>query len=42
MSADNSDTYLKPVAIYPDPIRTGNNKLVLCEVLNGEMKPVGK
>lgn len=30
---DNSDVYLKPVAVYPDPFRTegGNNILVLAE-----------
>jgi len=27
----DSEVYLKPVAIYPDPFRLGNNILVLCE-----------
>ena len=27
----NSDTYLHPVKIYPDPFRGGENILVMCE-----------
>jgi len=27
----NSDTYLYPVALYRDPFRRGDNKLVLCD-----------
>ncbi len=30
---DNSDCVLNPVLTVPDPIRKGNNKLVMCEVL---------
>ena len=29
---DNSDCVLKPVAVFPDPIRGGDDVLVLCEV----------
>jgi glutamine synthetase len=32
-TGDNSDCVLKPVFTCPDPIRGGNNILVLCEVL---------
>lgn len=35
----NSDMHLKPVAMYPDPFLGGNNKLVLCETYDSEMKP---
>ena len=36
---ENSDCVLNPVFICPDPIRGGNNKLVLCEVLLTDMTP---
>lgn len=35
----NSDCVLKPVFVCPDPIRGGNNKLVMTEVLLTDMKP---
>ncbi len=34
-----SDCVLKPVCIVPDPIRGGDDKLVMCEVLNIDMTP---
>jgi glutamine synthetase len=34
-----SDCVLKPVVTVPDPIRGGNDKLVLCEVLLTDMTP---
>lgn len=34
-----SDCVLNPVFICPDPVRGGDNKLVLCEVLNVDMTP---
>jgi glutamine synthetase len=36
---DNSDCVLRPVRIVPDPIRGGDDVLVMCEVLNTDMTP---
>ena len=36
---DNSDCVLRPVAVYPDPIRGGDDVLVMCEVLLIDMTP---
>ncbi|KHN82238.1 Glutamine synthetase [Toxocara canis] len=35
----DSDVYLKPVAVHPDPFRLGKNKLVLCETLRANNVP---
>ncbi|KAE8736783.1 hypothetical protein FOCC_FOCC017762 [Frankliniella occidentalis] len=35
----NSDTYLRPVAMYRDPFRGGENKLVLCDTYKYNKKP---
>ena len=37
-TSEDSDVYLYPVALYDDPFRGGNNKVVLCETkkYNGE------
>ncbi|KAF1755591.1 hypothetical protein GCK72_012041 [Caenorhabditis remanei] len=36
---DNSDRYLRPVAVFPDPFSGGHNVLVMCDTLDNEMKP---
>jgi len=39
-TGEHSDCALRPVFTCPDPLRGGDNKLVLCEVLNAkDMKP---
>ena len=38
-SGDNSDCVLKPVTVTNDPLRGGDNILVLCEVYNTDMTP---
>jgi len=36
---ENSDVYLRPVAIYPDPIRLEPNVLVMCETYDPSGQP---
>eukprot|EP00116_Pleurobrachia_bachei_P019442 sb/3479704/ len=36
---DNSDVYLKPVSIFRDPFRRGDNILVMCECYTFDDKP---
>jgi glutamine synthetase len=35
-SVSNSDIYIKPKAIFPDPLRGNNNILVLCDTYNSD------
>ncbi|KAL9632027.1 MAG: hypothetical protein Q9164_005563, partial [Protoblastenia rupestris] len=37
--SDNSDVYLRPVAIFPDPFRGGDNILVMCECWDHDGTP---
>jgi glutamine synthetase len=36
---DDSDVYIRPCAIFPDPIRRGDNILVLCETWDPDGSP---
>jgi Glutamine synthetase, beta-Grasp domain len=36
---DNSDVYLRPKAFFPDPIRLGDNIMVMCECWMSDGKP---
>ena len=36
------DFLLKPVAVYRDPFRRGQHRLVLCELLNKHWEPASK
>ena len=36
----NSEVFIKPIALFRDPFRGGRNKLALCEAYDWEMKPV--
>ena len=38
-SGDQSDVVLNPALVTPDPVRGGNNKLVMCETLLTDMSP---
>jgi glutamine synthetase len=35
----NSDTYLHPVKMYPDPFARGHNILVMCETYKYNKEP---
>ncbi|KAI6175794.1 Glutamine synthetase 2 cytoplasmic [Aphelenchoides bicaudatus] len=35
----DSDVFLKPVAVYNDPFRLGDHKIVMCETLDNKLQP---
>eukprot|EP00288_Rhodomonas_lens_P007241 CAMPEP_0177724284 /NCGR_PEP_ID=MMETSP0484_2-20121128/18648_1 /TAXON_ID=354590 /ORGANISM="Rhodomonas lens, Strain RHODO" /LENGTH=430 /DNA_ID=CAMNT_0019236745 /DNA_START=29 /DNA_END=1321 /DNA_ORIENTATION=+ len=37
---EDSEVYLKPAFMCPDPMRSGDSILVLCEMLNPDMTPI--
>ena len=37
----NSDVFIRPVAMYRDPFRRGNNKLILCDTYKYNKQPAG-
>ncbi|CAG2104477.1 unnamed protein product [Medioppia subpectinata] len=40
LTSYEDEILLRPVRLYKDPFRGGNNRLVLCDALNGDMKPL--
>ena len=38
-TGSNSDVYIQPVALFNDPFRGGENKIVLCETLAPDQSP---
>ena len=38
----NSDMYIKPCAMFKDPFRRGDHKLIMCEVFKYDMTKAGE